>query len=186
MACDLTQGRNEPCKESVGGIDAIYFVDFGALGAATTGTDDEITDLDGTFDFYRYDVKSSATTFEQSINSSRDNGTTFFTQTINVTLKKLTKKMHKELKLLAFNRPHVVIQDRNGNAFLAGLNRGCEVTGGTVVTGGAMGDLSGYTITLEAEEELPANFLEGATESDPFAGMTSATATAGTQTDPSA
>ncbi len=185
MACDLTMGRTEPCKESVGGIDAIYFVDFGALGEPTIGTDDEITDFDGTFDYYKYDVKSSATTYEEAINSSRDNGTTFFTQTVNLTLKKLTKKMHKELKLIAFGRPHVIIEDRNGNAFVAGLNRGCEVTGGSVVTGGAMGDLSGYTLTLEGQEELPANFLEGAVAGDPFAGMNSATENEGTQTDPS-
>ena len=34
-----------------------------------------------------------------------------------------------------------------------------DVTGGTVVTGGAMGDLSGYTITLTGQEKVPANFL---------------------------
>ena len=30
MACDfITSGRAEPCKDSVGGINAVYFVDFG-------------------------------------------------------------------------------------------------------------------------------------------------------------
>lgn len=53
-----------------------------------------------------------------------------------------------------------------------GVDHGCEVTGGTIVTGGAMGDLSGYTLTLNAQETLPANFLEGATAANPFAGMT--------------
>ena len=174
--CDLTLGRLEPCKSNVGGIDKIYFVNFGDMGTVTTGSDDDITDITGSFSAYEYEVKSSATNFEQTINSSRDNGTTFFTQTINITLKNLTKEMNKQLKLMAYGRPHVVVWDRNGNAFLAGLNRGCEVTGGSVVTGGAMGDLSGYTITLTAEEELPAQFIDGATEADPFAG-TSATVT---------
>ena len=31
MACDITLGRTEPCKDSVGGIKAVYFVDFGGL-----------------------------------------------------------------------------------------------------------------------------------------------------------
>lgn len=35
-----------------------------------------------------------------------------------------------------------------------------DVSGGTVVTGGAMGDLSGYTLTLTGMEKLPANFLD--------------------------
>jgi hypothetical protein len=45
-----------------------------------------------------------------------------------------------------------------------------DVTGGTVVTGGAMGDLSGYTLVLTGMEKAPANFFEATTE----AGLTSA------------
>lgn len=178
--CDLTAGRLEPCKSNVGGIDKIYFVNYGDLDTVTLSADEnEVTDSSAsTFTAYEYEVKSSATTFEQTINSSRDNGTTFFNQTINITLKNLTKEMHKELKLMAYGRPHVVVSDRNGNNFIAGLNRGCEVTGGTVVTGGAMGDLSGYTITLTAEEELPAPFLNSVSVADaeyPFDGFTTPT-----------
>ena len=28
MACDLTLGRKEPCKDVVGGLKNVYFVDF--------------------------------------------------------------------------------------------------------------------------------------------------------------
>lgn len=176
MSCDLTAGRLEPCKSNVGGIDKIYFVNFGDFASVTTGSDDEISDITGSFSAYEYEVKSSATNMEVAVNSSRDNGTTFFTQTINLTLKNLTQAMNKELKLMAYGRPHVVVWDRNGKAWLCGVNRGCEVTGGSAVTGGAMGDLYGYTITLTAEEELPPQSIDGATEADPFAG-TSATVT---------
>jgi len=175
--CDLTAGRLEPCKSNVGGIDKIYFVNFGDLGTVTQAATDEITDLTGTFSAFEYEVKSSATNLEEAPNSSRDNGTTFFTQTINITLKNKTKEMNNQLKLMAYGRPHVVIWDRNGKAWLAGLERGCEVTGGSVVTGGAMGDLYGYTLVLTGEEKLPANLIDGATKTDPFAGMTSATVT---------
>ena len=54
MACDLTGGRKKPCKDAVGGISKIYFVDFGDLGTVTTGSNDEITDLTGTFTYYIY------------------------------------------------------------------------------------------------------------------------------------
>jgi hypothetical protein len=40
-----------------------------------------------------------------------------------------------------------------------------------------MGDLSGYTLTLTAQETLPANFVDSPTATDPFAGMGSATVT---------
>ena len=175
MACDLTRGRKEPCKDVVGGLKAVYFTYFGDYGTVTQ-TDDEITDMDGTFTAYKYELKGGSS-FEQAITSSRENGTTFFDQTLNLTLKKLSKEDNKELKLLAYGRPHVAVEDYNGNVFVMGLEHGAEVTGGTIVTGAAMGDLSGYTLTLNAQELKPANFVDSPTAADPFDGMASATVT---------
>ena len=160
MACDLTLGRIEPCKDSVGGLKNLYFVNYGDLGAITydvTNTD-VIDAVAGTPDAYKYEIKG-ASSFTQNIQSSRDTGTTAFEQVIEVTLKKLSIADHKELKILAFGRPHVIIEDNNGNFFLAGLEHGADVTGGTIVTGTAMSDLSGYTLTLTGMEREPANFL---------------------------
>ena len=175
MACDLTIGRKEPCKDVVGGIRAVYFTDFGDLGTITL-TNDEITDMSGTFTAFKYEVKGNSS-FEQNITSSRENGTTFFEQTLNLTLHKLSKEDNKELKLIAFGRPHVAVEDYNGNVFLMGREHGADVSGGTIVTGAAMGDLSGYTLTLSAMETLPANFVASPTAADPYAGMSSATVT---------
>ena len=161
MSCDLTLGRKEVCKDSVGGLNAVYFVNFGDLGALTyDATNTDVIDaVAGTPDAYKYELKG-ASTFTQNINSSREAGTTFFEQVLELTFKKLTPKDHKELKLLSFARPHVIVEDYNGNFFLAGLEHGCDVTGGTIVTGGAMADLSGYTLTLTGMERVPANFLD--------------------------
>ena len=160
MACDLGFGRIEPCKDSVGGLKAVYFVNYGEMGAITydvTNTD-VIDAVAGTPDAYKYDLKG-ASTFTQNVNSSRENGTTFFEQVLELTFKKLTVKDHKELKLMAYGRPNVIVEDNNGNFFLAGLDHGMDVTGGTIVTGGAFGDLSGYTLTLTGQEQVPANFI---------------------------
>jgi len=160
MACDLALGRIEPCKDSVGGLKNLYFVNYGDLGAITydvTNTD-VIDAVAGTPDAYKYEIKG-ASSFTQNIQSSRDTGTTAFEQVIEVTLKKLTIADHKELKILSYGRPHVIVEDYNGNFFLSGLEHGAEVTGGTIVTGTAMSDLSGYTLTLTAMERVPANFL---------------------------
>ena len=97
--------------------------------------------------------------FEQTITSSRENGTTFFEQTLNLTLKKLSIVDHKQIKLLAYGRPQVVVEDNNGNFFLAGLEHGMDVSGGTIVSGASMGDLSGYTLVLSGQEPVPANFI---------------------------
>jgi len=171
MACDLTLGRKEPCKDVVGGLKNVYFVDFGNLGTVTL-TNDEITNItglnqDGNLTAFKYELKGNSS-FEQAITSSRENGTTFVEQTLTLTLKKLTKEDNKELKLLAYGRPHVAIEDYNGNVFMMGLEHGAEVTGGTVSTGAAMGDLSGYTLTMVASEISPANFMDSDTKDVDF------------------
>jgi hypothetical protein len=157
MACVLTTGRKVPCKSAVGGIKSVYFADFGTLGTATIASG-EITAFSGTPDWFEFDVKGNSS-LETTVNSSRENGTTFYTQTLNLTLTFLDKATQEELKLLAHARPHVAVEDYNGNFFLVGLEHGAEVTGGTVVTGAAMGDLSGFTLTFEGQETAPAYFV---------------------------
>ena len=160
MACDISLGRLEPCKDAVGGLDAIYFVNFGdATGYTYDATNtDVITDVAGTPTAYKYDLKGSSS-YTETITSSRENGTTFFEQKLSLTLKKLTITQHKQIKLLAYGRPQVIVQDNNGNFFYCGLEHGMDVTGGTIVTGAAMGDLSGYTLELTGMERVPANFI---------------------------
>ena len=166
MSCNLSLYRTEPCKDSVGGLDKVYFVNYGTLGTiAYDDPNDEmietVSGIGGTDpNAYEYDIKGTSS-FTQNIQSSRENGTTAFEQVLELTLHKLTVADHKELKLLSWGRPHVIIKDNNGNYFLAGLEHGMDVSGGTIVTGGAMGDLSGYTLTLTGMEKLPANFIEG-------------------------
>ena len=157
MACLLTSGRALPCKNSVGSLKAVYFADYGTLGATTIASG-EITALAGTPDFFKFDIKGNSS-LETTINSSRENGTTFYTQTLNLTLPVLDKATQEEIKILATARPHVAIEDMNGNFFLMGLSNGAEVTGGTIVSGAAMGDLSGFTLTLEGQETDPAYFV---------------------------
>lgn len=160
MACDLSLGRLEPCKDSVGGLKAIYFVNFGDIASWTPDlvNTDVIDAVTGSPSAYKYEIKG-ASSFTQNIQSDRLTGTTAFEQVLEVTLKKLTAADHKELKLLSYGRPHVIVEDYNGNFFLAGLEHGMEVTGGTIVTGAAMNELSGYTLTLTGMERVPANFL---------------------------
>lgn len=159
--CDfITTGRTEPCKDSVGGINAVYFIPFGGLGLITPDATDEdvIATVGGDPDAYKYNVRGNST-YTENIQSSRENGTTAFEQVLELTLKKLTKEDHNTIKLLSFGRPNILIEDNNGNVFLAGAEYGADVTGGTVVTGGAMADMSGYTLSFTGMEKAPANFI---------------------------
>jgi|TARA_R110000751_G_scaffold37587_3_gene90982 hypothetical protein len=158
MSCDITLGRLEPCKDSVGGIIAIYISNYtsGLLDTATF-VDEEVTGFASPLTFYKYDLKG-ANSFEQTNENSRDNGTSFWTQTGTIVLKKQDLATRKEMKLLSYGRPQIIVQDYNGKYYLAGIENGCEVAANTA-TGATMGDLNGYNITFTGTEKTPANFV---------------------------
>ena len=158
MACTLTTGRELPCKDSVGGIKAVYLADYGTLGALTVDASGELTAIAGTPTLFQFDVKGNSS-LEQTINSSRENGTTFYEQTLNLTLTKLDLATQQEIVTIAKARPHIFVEDYNQNYFLVGAVHGADVSGGTVVTGAAMADLSGFTLVFTAQETLPAYFV---------------------------
>ena len=167
MACDISAGRLEPCKDSVGGLDAVYFVNYDDLPttAITLSADDEITAVTGDPRAYKYELKGTSS-LEQTINSSRENGTTFFDQVLSLMLKKQDLATHKQVKLLAYGRPKVIVKDNNGNFWLVGYEHGADVNGGSIVTGAAFGDMSGYNLTFQAQEKTPAYFLDATTEAE--------------------
>ena len=161
MACEnLSLGRLKPCKDSVGGIKNVYFINYNDMDAITFDvTDTDVISAIGTaVNAYKYDVHFSSS-LTQNIQSSAENGTTAFEQVLELSMPRLSKEDHKEIKLISYGHPHVVVEDQNGSFFVAGLYNGMEVTGGTIVTGTAMGDMSGYTLTLTGMEKVPANFL---------------------------
>tara|TARA_R100001460_G_scaffold14471_2_gene32397 strand:+ start:1306 stop:1842 length:537 start_codon:yes stop_codon:yes gene_type:complete len=162
MACALTTGRKLPCKQSVGGIRTAYFAAFGTLGTATI-SNGNISALAGTPAFYKYDLKGANSSLTTNIISSRDTGTTVYETTLELTFTHLDVATQEELKLLAAARPHVVIEDNNetANYFMVGYHQGAEVTAGTIVTGAAYTDLSGFTLTLTATEVIPPLYITG-------------------------
>ena len=170
MSCNLQYGRQEVCKESIGGLQGVYFLNY-TTASFTKNNDGEVTALPSGSTVYYYQLKGSST-YTEAVNSSRNNGTTFFNQTTVLNLKKLTNEMTTQLKLMAYGRPQVILWTNNGQALLAGEHLGCDVTAGTIQTGGALGDLYGYSVTLTGMEQLPAAFLSGSTTSNPFAGLT--------------
>jgi len=161
MACTLTTGRKLPCKSAFGGIKTVLFADFGTIASVAQDSTTKIwtiTNGSPAPSWYEYKIKGNSS-LETTVTSSRENGTTFYTQTLNLTLTFLDAKTQAELQTLALARPYAVVVDYYGNSFLCGFENGMEVTGGTVVTGAAAGDLSGFTLTFEGMEEDAPLFL---------------------------
>lgn len=170
MACNLSAGRNEVCKESIGGIQGVYFINY-TTGSFTKNGSGEVTAVPSGSVLYYYELKGNSS-YTETVNSSRDNGTTFFSQELVLNLKKLTNEMTTQLKLMAWGRPQIIVWTNNGDALLVGEAHGADVTAGTISVGAAMGDLYGYSVTFTGMEQLPAAFLSGSNTTNALAGLT--------------
>tara|TARA_R100000152_G_C6765903_1_gene190767 strand:+ start:926 stop:1522 length:597 start_codon:yes stop_codon:yes gene_type:complete len=186
MACDITRGRLIDCKDTIGGLKAIFICkayNNNIEAVATIATTEMTTagfatwsaQSGGATTVFKYDLVPNLSSMTVNINSDNANGTAFFEQTLSVVLQKIDHDMTNELRLMAYSRAQIFVQDQNDNVFLLGMNNGCHVTGGTVITGTAMGDQNGYTIEWAAQEkdaliQIPAS-AGPATAKYPFDGL---------------
>ena len=173
MACNITHGRVEPCKDAMAGLRNIYFINeqidanfiyketFPTSGVFVVDTDfsESIDYVDNVQYMYKFELKSNENVYDQEIVTSRENGTTFFRQTLTVKLKKQDVATHNAVKTLAYAKPRILVENNEGQFFLVGLLRGADLTAGSINSGGALSDFSGYSLTFTAEELLPSQFV---------------------------
>ena len=164
MSCNLTKGRQITCRDTVGGIKAIYFAQLDEVSAFAEGTSAAVGSLvtftlGGSDDIYKYNLKRGTASCTETITGSSENGTVFYTPSVQIMLHKLTKEDQNQIKLLASQRLVVflelneVITATGHNVLLAlGLENGMELNSGTNTTGAAFGDMNGYTWTFDGME----------------------------------
>ena len=169
MACTaLTRGRVLDCNRISGGIKAVYFAvldDIIAITYDSTASPNQVREIDdidmGTDSIYKYALPIGTSSLTDTIVGSRENGTVYYTPTINIVYNKLSKEDQYEIKLLAATKTVVFAelnqQLANGhNVIVAmGMVNGMELNAGTMDTGAAWGDRNGYTLTLDGMEAEP-------------------------------
>jgi hypothetical protein len=173
MACTaLTKGRALDCNRISGGVKYVYFGVYDQFTAPieTVGlvvTNSEITDIEMASNvLYRYTVPRGSTTINETITGSTENGTLFYTPTVNMILNRLTKEDQNEIKLLG--QTQVVIfaqlneQLANGHDVIVGLGvvNALSLNAGSADSGAAFGDRNGYTLTFDGLEANPFPMVE--------------------------
>lgn len=172
MACGtlLTNGRGLECREAVGGLRNVYFANHDTLGAYTVDSDGQLTDVAATASVYKYALNPQGSEYTETITVNEDNGTVFYEQVTTLMLPNLSKEALKALRLLTAGRFQIFTEDNNvneatgfGQCYLVGAYNGATVTGGSVALGKALGDMSGYTLTITSRERKSALFVEPGT-----------------------
>ena len=158
MACLITKGRTLSCKDQRGGIKMIDFANYANYSFVIA--DQEIATLPVLLtDVFRYEVKATVNNLTETGTVNQDNRTTEVAQALAVTLPKLGKETEVELQALSAGRTIAFVHDYNGNVKVVGIDSGVEVATFTSATGGAGGDLSGYTLAFTAMDSKLAPFL---------------------------
>ena len=183
MACGLlTKGRGLDCNRISGGIKYIYFAVYDQV-TSIPQTAGEITDIEmGTDVLYRYTMPLGVASLTDTIVGSRENGTIYYTPTVNIILNKLTKEDQNQVKLLGATKTIIFAQLNqqltNGHDVIVGLGttNGMGLNAGTMDSGASWGDRNGYTLTFDGMEALPFPMVADYT-TDPFdnAGFTMGT-----------
>lgn len=161
MACDITQGRRKPCKNSLAGVAKVYFINF--VDDAFTVVNGEATAINPLVtEVFQYDLTGETNNLAQSMVSDRTAGTTVNTQTLTLALSKISAEDNYQFNLLAYGSPIAIVRDRNGLYHAVGLSEGVDFTVAPT-TGAAKADFNGYNLTGVAMEGELAPILDEAT-----------------------
>ncbi len=182
MACTISKGRKVPCKDKVGGLYKVWFVNFGTQTLSIDPVSLQITGITGAngatgTTLFEYELKGTSN-LSQEMTSDVSAGVTSVTQTLTLDLQGGDAQTNEEIKLLAWGRPHIYVQDNYGTVWLVGKFRGADLTSAVLQTGSAINEKYGYTVTMVATENTFADEVYGAGANgiglltDPFGGLT--------------
>ena len=158
MACEIQAGRLEPCK-TVGGLKAVYFAPFDSDNVPTLNTGTFTGFSSGSAQFFKWELRG-ANTMDETNESSRENGTSFYTGAGTFQFKKIDAKAIAELEKLSKGTHYVMTEGYDGTMRIYGLEDGCEISASTA-SGSAMGDFSGFNVTVASLATYPAPIADG-------------------------
>lgn len=157
MPCNLTQNITIDCKDSVGGLKEVLFIEFDNVTAITeaSGVVTAITVATGK-QFRRWVMPKETAFFTEAPTASVQNGTIFYTQALTIVVNKMQANTRNEIQLLAQNRLIGLALDLNGKYWLLGREQALDITGGEGGSGTAHGDRNGYTRAFTGMERFMA------------------------------
>ncbi len=148
-------GRKEGCKDNLGGVSHVYFMDFKKYPKYQISLNYEKTQLLAfpITIIYEAEIRTSSN-FDQQLSEGA------YDQSIEITFKKDSLSTLNELRTLAKKELRLIVKDSLGRFQMMGLFNGVRVSGYNRTTGGAKADFNGYTVNFEAREELISPFID--------------------------
>ena len=171
--CEIASGRGYFCAGQVGGIKKIYLAnwydaekitDVSGTALATTGVVTDITTkAAGSLNFYEFDLDRQLSSFNQTIVTG-SGGVITYQQDLDLHMSHDSQESWARFQNVSEGVFQVIVEDNNGVYYLAGVENGMQVSGGTYAHGGdvAYTDYVGYVIQMTGAERFPAYNLSTA------------------------
>jgi hypothetical protein len=169
MSCALVAGYAIECRDSVGGVEAVYIIENSALYDASgnsrvlsaSGTVTGLTKNTGK-KFYKFEVPRATAMSENGITSSIENGTFFYTHKVMFPINDRSATTRNIVTTLAKNRLTICTKEGDGSYRLFGSLFGLTMENSTGGSGTALADRNGYVLTFSSQERedfliVPAN-----------------------------
>lgn len=160
MACNTTlTDILKGCDNNIGGLTNFYILPSEFIASPSDITDDGAGTITGitistgaTFAEFEFNKNTANFTEEAAIDLA--NGSTFYTQTVNLTIARREAAKRQSLALIAAGQRnlYIIVKDANGLYWFVGRANGANLTAQGDGSGTAKADGSKYTLTFVAEE----------------------------------
>lgn len=159
MPCAITSGYTIDCRESVGGIQAIWLISNANLYDASgnsrvtesSGTVTAMTKATGTR-FYKFEVPRGTAVASTNMTGSMENGTVFYTHELTFPINSRTATVRNIITTLAKNRLTFVTLEMDGVYRMYGKGYGLMMDSTTNSSGTAPGDRNGAELKFSSME----------------------------------
>lgn len=152
--CLITSGRNIPsCKDTVGGIKRVYLANFVSYYRHEFGFDGNVLTSRPTTFVYAFDLIGNNNSFNERFDGEK------YEQTLTMEFQKQDSMTSKQMEAINYIEAFALIEDRNGNYFLYGLDNGLSGSSLEIVSGGQQSEFTGYKLRLTGTEKYSAPYV---------------------------
>lgn len=161
--CVITEGiLSSDCLSSTGGVKRYWLTPYCSYSGSTADADGKITGFTNNGNLTWFEYKSPAeTSFWTDIPTpTKENGTLFFTPTINVKVTRFNQDIRNQMLLLAKGYVVAIAENNDGTYTLLGEENGLGLESAESGSGTAFSDSIGATFVLSGKQKEPADEVD--------------------------
>lgn len=156
MACILSTGFTLDCRDSIGGVDEIYFGELEYINTATFAVSaGAVTTMamTGGKKFYKYELRRNTAEAKADNAGEVTSGSGYIMHSVEIQIDKFDVAKRNEIRVLAQKLLVAIVKDKNNLFSVYGAYNGLDLTTGTAGTGKGASDLNGFVLTFTGEEK---------------------------------